>query len=489
MTPEQALQIGEELCDRFLQGNYQYVLAVHNDKQHLHCHIIFNNTNLYNGLSFTYEHNQGKVKDRSWAQLRAISDELCKEHGISVIEPKSKGVSHFERDMQKEGKSWKDKLRVRIAEVMLYSRDFKDFLEKCSECGIEYVYKPSNKVKLKFRLSGDGQQKFTRADTLGADYTVERISEQIAEIQEKLSAANVTPDMLIEPPKPVAVPKPEPKPTQTFTTPTKPKQSAEPETITETSETEKRKAAAEQVEKFFAARRARQQAQLDMLNATAAKPTEPKPEPSAPTQQPTPTESKAPEKKIDEWATIRGMRDSDKIIAELEAVGIMSLSEFGGFMHNIHSPEDHTDEVAELKAQYTAIDKLLAMMKQRSDNSATYKEYQERSAFTQKHFRKKNAAAIDAYEEADKYITEHIKAFYVDGKAPKRSELAVLSKQLKDKRKAIMPEHKAYLLKHDTAFRYTRQVRQYLNEQYMKREREKSRQRTQAKHRNKNTLE
>ena len=488
VTPEQALQIGEELCDRFLQGNYQYVLAVHTDKSHTHCHIIFNNTNLYNGLSFTYEHNQGKVKNRSWAQLRAISDELCKEHGISVIEPKAKGVSHFERDMQKESKSWKDKLRVRIAEVMLYSRDFKDFLEKCSECSIEYVYKPSNKVKLKFRLSGDGQQKFTRADTLGADFTPERIAEQIAEIQEKLSAANVTPDMLIEAPKPV-VPKTEPKPTQTVTAPTKPKQSAEPETITETSETAKRKAAAEQVEKFFAARRARRQAQLDMLNATAAKPTEPKPEPSAPTPQPTPTESKAPEKKIDEWATIRGMRDSDKIIAELEAVGIMSLSEFGGFMHNIHSPEDHTDEVVELKAQYTAIDKLLAMMKQRSDNSATYKEYQERSAFTQKHFRKKNAAAIDAYEEADKYITEHIKAYYVDGKAPKRSELAALSKQLKDKRKAIMPEHKAYLLKHETAMRYTRQVRQYLNEQYMKREREKSRQRTQAKRRNKNTLE
>ena len=302
VTPEQALQIGEELCDRFLQGNYQYVLAVHTDKSHTHCHIIFNNTNLYNGLSFTYEHNQGKVKNRSWAQLRAISDELCKEHGISVIEPKAKGVSHFERDMQKESKSWKDKLRVRIAEVMLYSRDFKDFLEKCSECGIEYVYKPSNKVKLKFRLSGDGQQKFTRADTLGVDYTPERIAEQITEIQEKLSAANVTPDMLIEPPKSVAVPKPEPKPTQTVTSPTNPKQSAEPETITETSETAKRKAAAEQVEKFFAARRARRQAQLDMLNATAAKPTEPKPEPSAPTPQPTPTESKAPEKKIDEWA-------------------------------------------------------------------------------------------------------------------------------------------------------------------------------------------
>lgn len=183
------------------------------------------------------------------------------------------------------------------------------------------------------------------------------------------------------------------------------------------------------------------------------------------------------------------MRDSDKIIAELEAVGIMSLSEFGGFMHNIHSPEDHTDEVAELKEQYTAIDKLFAMIKQRSDNSAIYKEYQERSAFTQRHFRKKNAGAIDAYEEADKYIKEHIKDYYIDGKAPKRSELAALSKPLKDKLKAIMPEHKAYLLKHETAMRYTRQVRQYLNEQYMKSEREKSRQRTQAKHRNKIALE
>lgn len=485
VTPELAMQIGEELCDRYLKGDYQYVIAVHHDKSHLHCHIIFNNTNLYNGLSFTTEHNQGRKSERAWAELREISDEICAEHGISVIEPIGKGVSHYENEMQKEGKSWKEKLRVRIAEVMLYSRDFKDFLEKCSECGIEYVYKPSNKVKLKFRLSGDGQQKFTRADTLGADFTPERIAEQIAEIQEKLSAANVTPDMIIEPPKPV-VPKTEPKQTQTVTAPTKPKQSAEPNTITEKSETARRKAAAEQVEKFFAARRARRQAQLDKLNASAINP---KPEPSAPTPQPTPTESKAPEKKEDVWAEIRGMRDSDEIIAELEAVGIMSLSEFGGFMHNIHSPEDHTDEVAELKAQYTAIDKLLAMMKQRSDNSATYKEYQERSAFTQKHFRKKNAAAIDAYEEADKYITEHIKAFYVDGKAPKRSELAALSKQLKDKRKAIMPEHKAYLLKHDTAFRYTRQVRQYLNEQYMKREREKSRQRTQAKHRNKNTLE
>ena len=490
VTPEQAMQIGEELCDRYLKGDYQYVIAVHNDKDHLHCHIIFNNTNLYNGLSFTTEHNQGRKSERAWAELREISDEICAEHGISVIsEPeKGHGVSHFERDMQKEGKSWKDKLRIRIAEVMLYSRDFKDFLEKCRECGIEYVYKPSNKVKLKFRLSGDGQQKFTRADTLGADFTPERITEQIAEIQEKLSAANVTPDMLIEPPKPV-VPKTEPKPTQTVTAPTKPKQSAEPNTITEKSETARRKAAAEQVEKFFAARRARRQAQLDMLNATAAKPTEPKPEPSAPTPQPTPTESKAPEKKEDVWAEIRGMRDSDKMIAELEAGGITSLDELRGFFWNFKHPDDHTDELAELDKKIRGIDKLINMMKQHSQNYATYKEYQERSAFTQKHFRKKNAAAIDAFEEADKYIAEHIKPYYIKGKPPKLSDLQAKSTKLKEKYNALVPEHNAFVTKRDTAHKYTRQVRNYLQNKEQQERNRQYQEKKRTQQRKKDTLE
>lgn len=487
VTPEQAMQIGEELCDRYLKGDYQYVIAVHHDKSHLHCHIIFNNTNLYNGLSFTTEHNQGRKSERAWAELREISDEICAEHGISVIsEPeKGHGVSHFERNMQKEGKSWKDKLRVRIAEVMLYSRDFKDFLEKCSECSIEYVYKPSNKVKLKFRLSGDGQQKFTRADTLGADFTPERIAEQIAEIQEKLSAANVTPDMLIEAPKPV-VPKTEPKPTQTVTAPTKPKQSSEPETITETSETAKRKAAAEQVEKFFAARRARRQAQLDMLNATAINP---KPEPSARTPQPTPTESKAPEKKEDPWKAIRGMGRANEIIADLEAGGVMSFSELSGFFFNTPHSDDHTTERADLKKKFTAIDTLIAKMKHRDELEPVYKEYQGKSGWSQSRFKKKNAATIEDYEQTVKYIKEHIKKYAVDGKPPTMLDLLEKSNKLKSKWNRLNVEHTAFLTKRETAKKYTRQVRQYINEQQMKREREKSRQRTQAKHRNKNTLE
>ena len=486
VTPEQAMQIGEELCDRYLKGDYQYVIAVHNDKGHLHCHIIFNNTNLYNGLSFTTEHNQGRKSERAWAELHEISDEICKEHGLSLIDPKGKGVSYLELLKQQEGKSWKEKLRVRIAEVMLYSRDFADFLRNCTASGIEYVYTPQNKYKLKFKLSGDGQQRFTRAETLGEGFTVESITEQIAEIQEKLSAANVTPDMLIEPPKPVAVPKPEPKQTQAVNAPTKPKQSAEPETITETSETAKRKAAAEQVEKFFAARRARRQAQLDMLNATAINP---KPEPSARTPQPTPTESKAPEKKEDPWKAIRGMGRANEIIADLEAGGVMSFSELYGFFFNTPHSDDHTTERADLKKKFTAIDTLIAKMKHRDELEPVYKEYQGKSGWSQSRFKKKNAATIEDYEQTVKYIKEHIKKYAVDGKPPTMLDLLEKSNKLKSKWNRLNVEHTAFLTKRETAKKYTRQVRQYINEQQMKREREKSRQRTQAKHRNKNTLE
>ena len=431
VTPEQAMQIGEELCDRYLKGDYQYVIAVHNDKDHLHCHIIFNNTNLYNGLSFTTEHNQGRKSERAWAELRQVSDEICAEHGISVIDPIGKGVSHYEKEMQKEGKSWKDKLRRMLREIISYSRSFEEFLKNCTDSGIEYVYTPQNKVKLKFKLSGEGQQRFTRADTLGDEF--------------------------------------------------------EPNAITETIEKAQRKAAAaEQVEKFLATRRARREAELALLNQSSAKSAEPKPTPTTPTK---PTESIAPEKKEDVWAGIRGMRDSDKMIADLEAGGITSLDDLRGFFWNFQHPDDHTDELAKLNTKIKGIEKLLAMMKQRSQHSAKYKEYQECSSFSQKRFRKKNADAIDSYEQADKYIKEHIKEYLVDGKAPKRSELEQRLIDLKSEYNALVPEHNAFLRRQAAASQYTRQVRNYLQSKGQQERDKQYRERKRTQQRKNDTLE
>ena len=441
------MEIAQELCHRLLQEQYQYIIAIHTDHDHIHAHILVNNTNFITGRNFETEHNQGRKSDRAWAEIRRISDELCKEYNLSVIEqPKNKGVSHYEWEAQKNGTSWKEKLRQMIKAIAEQSADLSDFFSRCTECGIEYVYTPQNKVKLKFRLKEQGQQRFTRADTLGEEYTPERLVDQIAERKKMRSAAHTVAEVKAPtPPKPTIPPK-TPKTEYVYQQPSD--------------------------DDFYRAFGVHL-ADLD--------------EPKAPA--PKPTESQAPEKKEDVWAAIRGMRDSDKMIADLEAGGITSLDDLRSFFWNIHHDDDHTDEIAELKAKIKPIDKLIKMMKQRSKHSAVYKQYQECSVFSKKRFRKKNAAAIDEYEEADKYITEHIKDYLVDGKAPKRSELEQRLIKLKSEYNVLVPEHNAFLKRQAAASQYTRQVRNYLqSKEQQERDRQyQERKRTQQK--KKDTIE
>ena len=94
-----------------------------------------------------------------------------------------------------------------------------------------------------------------------------------------------------------------------------------------------------------------------------------------------------------------------------------------------------------------------------------------------------NAAAIGAFEEADKYIAEHIKPYYIKGKMPKQNDLQAKSTKLKEKYNALLPEHNAFVTKRDTAHKYTRQVRNYLqnkeqqerNRQYQEKKRSQQR--------------
>ena len=173
ITPEKAMGVAQELCHRLLQEQYQYVLAVHKDHDHIHAHIIVNNTNFVTGKTFETEHNQGKKSDRAWAELRRISDELCKENNLSVIDhpEEGKGQSHWEWDMNRQGLSWKARLKYAIDQVIKGSEDFDDFLRKCAENGIMVEYNPDHKIDLKFMLAEQKERnpraKFTRSKTLG----------------------------------------------------------------------------------------------------------------------------------------------------------------------------------------------------------------------------------------------------------------------------------------------------------------------------------
>lgn len=180
VTAEEAMQITNELCEKLLKGEYQYYLAVHTDKNHIHSHVIFNNVNMIDGLTFETHEDQGSKQNRAWKKLMDLSDEICKSHGLSVIEnpEMGKGKSHFEWDMNRQNLSWKAKLKFAIDQVIKESENFENFLRKCKTHGVEVVYNPEHVIDLKFRL--EGQKKFTRARTLGWFYESKQISRRIA---------------------------------------------------------------------------------------------------------------------------------------------------------------------------------------------------------------------------------------------------------------------------------------------------------------------
>ena len=76
-----------------------------------------------------------------------------------------------------------------------------------------------------------------------------------------------------------------------------------------------------------------------------------------------------------------------------------------------------------------------------------------------KAFQKEKCGHYRKLRRSRQYIKEHIKGYYVDGKAPKRSKLEAISQKLKANYKALVTDNKAFLTMKQAASQYTRTVR------------------------------
>ena len=153
-TPEIAHQIGMELCKRILKDQYEFVLTTHIDKGHIHNHIIFNNVNMVTGKC--YQSNK-----RSYHQIRYQSDKLCKENNLSVID---EFYETYRKKYKTNGKSWYENKQ---------SKDWDDFIKRMA--ALNYETKYGKHIAFKHKDKG----RFTRAKTIGEDYTEDRLKERI----------------------------------------------------------------------------------------------------------------------------------------------------------------------------------------------------------------------------------------------------------------------------------------------------------------------
>ncbi len=168
ITPEKALELGIEFARRVTGGKYEFVVSTHIDKDHIHNHIIFNAVDY---VSHRKYHSDEKDKYR----IRDINDEICSANNLSVL-PKYDGKRKVKyRNTYKEEKvSWQKKLKSVIDDAIRNSDTLDEMLYALEMEG----YEIKRGKYISFRAPG--QERFTRAKTIGDNYSEDAIRERIA---------------------------------------------------------------------------------------------------------------------------------------------------------------------------------------------------------------------------------------------------------------------------------------------------------------------
>ena len=170
VTPEEAGEIGRKLALSFTKGHHAFVVATHIDKAHVHNHIIFNST---------FNDCERKFKDfyYSGRALRRISDLLCAEHGLSVIEnPTPSKGSYADWLGDKKEPSHTELLKRKIDEILPSCGTFNDFIAMLTAQGYQVDTKRKH-----ISVKAPEWKKPKRLNTLGGEYTEEAIRARIGQ--------------------------------------------------------------------------------------------------------------------------------------------------------------------------------------------------------------------------------------------------------------------------------------------------------------------
>ena len=185
ITPEKANEIGYQLAMSLTKGNHAFIVCTHVDKAHIHSHIIFNSTSL--DCTRKFRNFWG-----SSMAVRKLSDILCLENGLSVIENPQPSKGSYGTWLGDEKPAT---IRGRLEEMIDIAIsggcvDFEDFLETLRRANVEI----KQGKHLAFRIPG--AKRFIRCDSLGDDYSEEAILERIA--GKRIVKVNTKPAKLTE---------------------------------------------------------------------------------------------------------------------------------------------------------------------------------------------------------------------------------------------------------------------------------------------------
>ncbi len=173
VTPKEAHEIGLETARRMWGKSYEIVVTTHLNTDNIHNHIVINSVSFKTGLKF-----ENHISDH--ILLREISDAVCKEYGKSVIE----GAKFYNADRnaywihKRGGKTHRDILREDVDSAIKQAGNLLEFERIMSNFGYTF----NRNIMMEHpSVIAKGWKRAVRIDSLGKDYTRERIIKQIAD--------------------------------------------------------------------------------------------------------------------------------------------------------------------------------------------------------------------------------------------------------------------------------------------------------------------
>ena len=170
-TPEIVHEIGVKLAQQLWGDRYQVLVATHLDKaNHLHNHFLLNTVSFVDGKKF-YRSEQ------DYRQMRAASDQLCREYGLSVIEKgepgKSKQYAEWKAE-QEHRPTWRGLIRADVDDAIQQSMTERQFFAALRSKYYEV------KIGKDISIRPPGKERFFRLTrNFGEDYTLENIRRRI----------------------------------------------------------------------------------------------------------------------------------------------------------------------------------------------------------------------------------------------------------------------------------------------------------------------
>lgn len=162
---DKAHELGVEFAKKMWGDRFEVVVSTHLDTDNIHNHFLINSTSFVDGKRYCNTYNDIQ-------RMRKVSDELCREHGLSVIEQrqyvsKSRGYCFQEKTLR-------NIVKEDIDEALSISYTLTQFYNELQLLGYQYTIKEKS-ISVIHPMS----RKPIRLKTLGSDYTNERLMERI----------------------------------------------------------------------------------------------------------------------------------------------------------------------------------------------------------------------------------------------------------------------------------------------------------------------